>query len=162
LAQVSETHDPETFVEALGHPDWDTTMNEEYRSLMVNDTWVLVPLAKGRKLVRCKWVYRTKYASDGSVERHKAWLVSKGFFQVEGIDYNETFAPVEKMNSICLVLALAASHKWEVHQMDVKYAFLCGDLQEEIYMEQPPGYVQNDSSLICHLKKSLYGIKQAP
>jgi hypothetical protein len=72
LAQVSETHDPETFVEASGHPDWDTTMNEEYHSLMENDTWDLVPLPKGRKLVICKWVYRTKYASDGSVERHKA------------------------------------------------------------------------------------------
>jgi hypothetical protein len=95
-------------------------MNEEYRSLMENNTWDLVPLPKGRKLVRCKWVYRTKYASDGSVERHKARLVAKGFSQVEGIDYNETFSPVEKMNSICLVLALAASHKWEVHQMDVK------------------------------------------
>jgi hypothetical protein len=88
LAQVLETHDPETFVEASGHPDWDTTMNEEYRSLMANDTWDLVPLPKGRKLVRCKWVYKTKYASNGSVERHKALLVSKGFSQVEGIDYN--------------------------------------------------------------------------
>jgi hypothetical protein len=72
LAQVSETHDPKTFAEALGHPDWDTSMNEEYHSLMENNTWDLVPLPKGRKLVRCKWVYRTKYASDGSVERHKA------------------------------------------------------------------------------------------
>ena len=123
-------------------------MNEEYHYLMENDTWDLVPLPKGSKLVRCKCVYRTKYASDGSVERHKAQLVAKGFSQVEGIDYNETFSPVEKMNSICLVLALAASHKWEVHQMDVKSAFLHGDLKEEIYMEQPPGYVQNDSSLV--------------
>jgi hypothetical protein len=113
LAQVSETRDPETFAEASGHPDWDTTMNEEYCSLMENDTWDLVPLPKGRKLVKCKWVYRTKYASDGSVERHKARLVAKGFSQVEGIDhYNETFAHVAKMNSICLVLALVASHKW--------------------------------------------------
>jgi hypothetical protein len=83
LAQVLETHDPKTFAEASGHPDWDTTMNEEYRSLMENDTWDLVPLPKGRKLVRCKWVYKTKYASDGSVERHKAHLVAKGFSQVE-------------------------------------------------------------------------------
>jgi hypothetical protein len=162
LAQVSETHDPKTFAEASSHPDWDTTMNEEYRSLMANDTWDLVPLPKGRKLVRCKWVYITKYASDGSVERHKARLVSKGFSQVEGIDYNETFAPVAKMNSICLVLALAASHKWEVHQMDVKSSFLHGDLKEKIYMEQPPGYVQNDSSLVFRLKKSLYGLKKLP
>jgi hypothetical protein len=129
---------------------------------MENDTWDLVPLPKGRKLVICKWVYITKYASDGSVERHKARLVAKGFSQVEGIDYNETFAPIAKMNSICLVLALVASHKWEVHQMDVKSAFLHGDLKEEIYMEQPPGYVQNDSSLVFRLKKSLYGLKQAP
>jgi hypothetical protein len=117
---------------------------------------------QGRKLVRCKWVYRTKYASDGSVERHKAWLVAKGFSQVEGIDYNEAFALVAKMNSIRLVLALVASHKWEVHQMDVKFTFLHGDLQEEIYMEQPPGYVQNDCSLVCRLKKYVYGLKQAP
>jgi hypothetical protein len=162
LAQVSETHDPNTFAKASGHPDWDTTMNEEYRSLMANDTWDLVPLPKGRKLVRCKWVYITKYASDGSVERHKARLVAKGFSHVEGIDYNETFAPVAKMNSIRLVLALAASHKWEVHQMDVKSAFLHGDLKEEICMEQPHGYVQNDSSLVFRLKKSFYGLRQAP
>jgi hypothetical protein len=172
LAQVLETHDPKTFAEASGHPDWDTTMNEEYLSLMENDIldpktsaeasghpdwdttmneeyhsimendiWDLVPLPKGKKLVRCKWVYRTKYASDGSVEGNKARLIAKGFSQVEGIDYNETFSHVAKMNSICLVLSLLASHKWEVHQMDVKSAFLHGDLQEEIYMEQAPIYV---------------------
>jgi hypothetical protein len=159
LAQVSETHDPKTFVEFLGHLDCDTTMNEEYHSLMENDTWDLVPLLKGRKLVRCKCVYITKYASDGSVERHKAWLVEKGSSQVEGINYNETFASVAKINSICLVLSLVASHKWEVYQMDVKYAFLHGDLKEEIYMEQPLGYVHNDSSLFCRLKKSLYCLR---
>ena len=92
MAQVSENHDPE----ASGNPDWDVAMDEEYRSLMANDTWDLVPLPKERKLVRCKWVYRTKYASDESVERLKAMLVAKGFSQVEGIDYNETFAPVAK------------------------------------------------------------------
>jgi hypothetical protein len=162
LDQFSKTRDPETFAEPSGHPNWDTTMNEEYRYLMENDTWDLVPLPKGRKLVICKWFYRTKYASDGSVKRHKAHLFAKGFSQVEGIDYHETFSPVAKMNYIHLVLVLAASHKWEVHQMDVKSTFLHGDLQEEIYMEQPPGYVQNDSSLLCRLKKSLYGLKQAP
>ena len=162
MAQVSEIPDPETFAEASGHPDWDAAMNEEYRSLMVNDTWDLVPLPKGRKLVRCKWVYRTKYATDGSVDKHKARLVAKGFSQVEGLDYTETFAPVAKMNSIRLVLSLAASYRWEVHQMDVKSAFLHGDLQEEIYMAQPPRFVQSNSSLVCHLKKSLYGLKQAP
>jgi hypothetical protein len=130
LTQVSETRDLETFAEASGHPDWDTSMNEEYHSLMANNTWDLVPLPKGRKLFRCKWVYITKYASNGSVERYKARLVAKGFSQVEGIDYNETFAPVAKVNSIRLVLALATSHKWEIHQMDVKSVFFHGDLQE--------------------------------
>jgi hypothetical protein len=130
LAQVSDTPDPETFAKASGHLDWVIAMNEEYHSLMENDTWDLVPLPKGRKLVRCKWVYRTKYASDGSVERHKAQLVANEFSQFEGIDYNETFSPVAKMISIRLVLALATSHKWEVHQMDVKSAFFHGDLKE--------------------------------
>eukprot|EP00253_Pinus_taeda_P002976 PITA_02976 len=137
-------------------------MNEEYHSLLANDTWDLVPLPKGRKLVRCKWVYRTKYGPDGKVDKHKARLVAKGFSYVEGIDYTKTFSPVAKMNSIRLVLSLAASLKWEVHQMDVKSAFLHGDLHEEIYMEQPIGFIQTDSSLVCRLKKSLYGLKQAP
>eukprot|EP00253_Pinus_taeda_P023918 PITA_23918 len=137
-------------------------MNEAYHSLLANDTWDLVPLPKGRKLVRCKWVYRTKYGRDGKVDKHKARLVAKGFSQVEGIDYTETFSPVAKMNSIRFVLSLAASLKWEVHQMDVKSAFLHGDLHEEIYMEQPIGFTQTDSSLVCRLKKSLYGLKQAP
>jgi hypothetical protein len=105
-------------------------MNEEYCSLMEHNTWDLVPLPKGRKLVICKWVYTTKYALNGSVERHKARLIAKGFSQVEGIDYNETFSPMAKMNSILLVISLAASHKWEVHQMDVKSTFFHGDLQE--------------------------------
>jgi hypothetical protein len=87
LAQVSETHDPETIAEPSSHLHWDTTMNEEYCSLIEKNTWDLVPLPKRRKLVKCKWVYKTKYASNGSVERHKAQLVSKGFSQVEGIGY---------------------------------------------------------------------------
>eukprot|EP00253_Pinus_taeda_P033351 PITA_33351 len=137
-------------------------MNEEYRLLLANDTWDLVPLPKGRKLVRCKWVYRTKYEPNGKVDKHKARLIAKGFSQVEGIEYTKTFSPVAKMNSICLVLSLAASFKWEFHQMDVKSAFLHGDLHEEIYMEQPTGFTQTDSNLVCRLKKSLYGLKQAP
>ena len=103
-------------------------MDEEYSSLMKNHTWDLVPLLKRRKLVRCKWVYRTKYAADGSVDKYKEQLVATGFSQVEGIDYSETFAPIAKMNSIHLVLSLAASQHWSVHQMDVKSAFLHGDL----------------------------------
>jgi hypothetical protein len=155
------SNDPQQFSDVVGIPEWDVATTEEYSSLMKNQTWDLVSLSKGQKLVHCKWIYKTKYATDGSVDKHKAHLVAKGFSQVEGIDYSETFAPVAKMNSICLVLSLAASQGWSVYQMDVKSAFLHGDLDEEIYMEQPPGYVQ-DSSLDCRLRRSLYGIKKAP
>jgi hypothetical protein len=136
-------------------------MTEEYSSLMKNHTWDLVSLPKGRNLVHYKWIYKTKYAADGSVDKYKARLVAKGFSQVEGIDYSETFSPISKMNSIRLVISLAASQGWSVYQMDVKSAFLHGDLDEEIYMEQPLGFVQ-DSSLVCRLRLSLYGLKQAP
>ena len=123
---------------------------------MSNDTWDLVPLPKGQKLVRCKWVNRTKYVPDGKVDKHKACLVAKGFSQVEGIDYTETFSPISKMDSICLVLSLAASFKSKVHKMDVKFAFLHGDLHEEIYMEQPIGFIKKKSSLVCRLKTVSY------
>eukprot|EP00253_Pinus_taeda_P015942 PITA_15942 len=115
LAQASANYDHDTFTEASCHPDWDTTMNEEYHSLSANDTWNLVPLPKERKLVRCKWVYKTKYVPNGKFDKHKARLVAKGFSQVEGIDYTETFSPISKMNSINLFSSLTASFKWEVH-----------------------------------------------
>eukprot|EP00253_Pinus_taeda_P011759 PITA_11759 len=95
-------------------------MNEEYHSLLANDTWDLFPLPKGKKLIRCKWVYRTKFGPDGKVDKLKGRLIAKGFSQVEDIDYTKTFSPVTKMNSIFLVLSLASSFKWEVHHMDVK------------------------------------------
>jgi hypothetical protein len=116
-------------------------MQEEYNSLLENQTWDLVPLPSGRKLVRCRWVYRTKSTVDGQINRYKARLVTKGFQQVHGIDYDETFAPVAKMDSIRLALAIAATKGWEVHQMDMKNAFLHGDLSEEIYMEHPQGFM---------------------
>ena len=112
IPQVSENHDPETFAEASGNPNWDAAMDEEYCSLMANHTWDLVTLPKGRKLFICKCIYRTKYESNGSVERLKERLVANFFSQVEGIDYNETFDPVTKMNSIHLILSLVTLHKW--------------------------------------------------
>jgi hypothetical protein len=130
LAHVSKNYDIDKFTKVLGHLVWDATMKEEYKSLLANDTWDLVPLLKDKKLVRCKWVYITKYGPYGKVDKQKARLVAKCFSQVEGIGYTETFAPVAKMKSIHLVLSLAASYKWEVHQMDVKSAFLHGDLHE--------------------------------
>jgi hypothetical protein len=110
-------------------------MLEEYNSLLENQTWDLVPLPSGRKSVRCRWVYREKSAMDGQINRYKSRLVSKGF--QHGIDYDETFSPVAKMDSIRLALAIVVEKGWEVHQMDMKNAFLQSDLSEEIYMENP-------------------------
>ena len=110
------------------------------------------------KLVRCRWVYRTKKETYRHINRYKARLFSKGFRQVHGIEYDETFAPIEKMDSIQLALAIVVGRRWEVHQMDVKNEFLHGDLSDKIYMEKPQGFIQ-DSSLVCILKKSLYGLK---
>jgi hypothetical protein len=107
-------------------------MQEEYNSLLENQTWDLVPLLSRRKLVICRWVYRTKSATNGYINRYKARLVAKGFQEVHGIDYDETFAPVVNMDSIQLALSIAVAKGWEVHQMDVKNSFLHGDLSEEI------------------------------
>jgi hypothetical protein len=129
--------DPQSYGEAAGNPFWESTMQEDYNSLLENQTWDPVPLPFGRKLVICRWVYRTKRTVDGQINRYKSRLVAKGFQQVHGIDYDETFTLVAKMDSILLSLSIAATKGWEFHQMDVKNAFLHGDLSEEIYMEQP-------------------------
>ena len=148
---------PQTYEEAVGDPRWKTAMKEEFISLQKSNTWELVDLPPRRKLVQCKWVYKTKFAADGSPLKYKARLVPKGYSQVHGIDYNETFAPVAKMDSIMLALAIAASRQWEVHHMDVKCAFLNGDLTEEIYMQQPQVF-STKPSLVCRLRKSSYGL----
>ncbi len=121
-----------------------------------------MPLPKGRKPISYKWVFKIKHGVHGEVERYKARLVARGFTQTFGVDYNETFAPVAKFVSICCILALAAIEDMEIHQMDVKTAFFNGDLEEEIYMEQPKGFTQEGEHLVCKLHKSLYGLKQSP
>ena len=135
-------------------------MEDEFQSLQENNTWELVHLPPKRK-VQCKWIFWTKIAANGSDLKHKARLVAKGYSQVHGVDYTETFAPVAKMDSIRLILALASSKGWQLHNMDVKSAFLHGEIQEEIYMQKPKCF-QEDPSLVCRLNKSLYGLKQAP
>ena len=112
-------------------------MEEEYNSLMRNNTWDLVSLSKGRKLVWCKWIYQKKIAADGSIDKYKVRPVAKGFSQVPDIDYTETFAPLAKINSIHLTLAIATTQRWVVYYIDVKSAFLSDSLYEDIYMEQP-------------------------
>ena len=127
-------------------------MKEEFSSLQKNNTWELVDLPLGRKLVQCRWVFKTNFDADGSPLKYKAILVAKGYSQVHGIDYNETFAPVAKMDSIRLALAIAALKQWEVHHMDVKCAFLNGDITEDIYMQKPEGFFSNPY-LVCMSSK---------
>ena len=120
--------DPQIYEDAAHDLRWKTAMKEEFSSLQKNNTWELVDLPPGRKLVQCKWVFKTKFAVDGSPLKYKAILVAKGYSQVHGINYNETFAPVAKMDSIRLALAISASKQWEVHHMDVKCDFINGDI----------------------------------
>jgi hypothetical protein len=150
---------PHSYGEAAGNPFWESTMQEEYNSLLKNQTWDIVPLHFGRKLVRCRWFYRTKSTADGHISIYKSKLVSKGFQQVHVIDYDDTFTPVAKMDSICLALSIVEAKGWEFHHMDMKNAFPHSDLFEDIYIDQPQGFMQ-DSSLVCRLKKYLYGLKQ--
>ena len=157
--------EPRNAQEALNSParrQWQEALDSEYSSLMKNDAWSLVKLPKDRSAVGCRWVFKVKYNADGSVERHKARLVAKGYSQEEGVDYEETYSPVARYTSIRTVLAIANYLDLELHQMDVQTAFLNAELQEEIYMVQPDGYVeQGKEDLVCKLNKSLYGLKQS-
>jgi hypothetical protein len=137
-------------------------MQEEYNSLVVNNTWTLVPIPKDRKPISCKWVFKIKHGIDVEVERYKATLVARGFIQTFGVDYNETFAPIAKFVSICCILTLTVIKDMAIHQMDVKITFLNGDLEKEIYMEQSEGFTQEGEHLVCKLHKLLYGLKQSP
>jgi len=143
--------------------EWKAAADEEYHALMENKTWELVDRPKERKVLSNKWVFRIKYQSDGSIDRFKGRLVVRGFEQVHGLDYNETFAPVVKFDTIRTLLAFAIQNDLLIHQMDVVTAFLNGVIDQEIFMEQPDGYVvHGQESKVCKLKRSLYGLKQSP
>ncbi|KAG5527251.1 hypothetical protein RHGRI_028223 [Rhododendron griersonianum] len=158
--------DPKTFTEAISSRDaafWKEAINDEMDSLLSNGTWKLVDLPPGSKSIGCKWVFRRKYNTDNSVHTFKARLVAKGFRQKEGIDYFDTYAPVARITSIRILMALASIYHLQIHQMDVKTAFLNGDIDEEVYMDQPEGFVlPGNERKVCKLTKSLYGLKQAP
>ena len=162
LATIISSNDPKSFKEAMKDVGWQKSMHEEIRALEENGTWTLEPLPKGKRALGSQWVYRTKYFSNGDIERLKSRLVVLGNHQEAGIDYHETFSPVAKMTTVRAFLAIAASKNWELHQMDVHNAFLHGDLEEEVYMKLPPGFERSDPNLVCRLRKSLYGLKQAP
>ena len=159
--QLTRTEVPKNINEALSDPKWRMAVQEEMNALKKNGTWEIVELPEGKKTVGCKWVFTVKFNADGSINRYKARLVAKGFTQTYGVDYQETFAPVAKLNTIRVLLSLASNLDWPLQQLDVKNAFLNGDLHEEVYMDSPPGF-ESEKNLVCKLRKSLYGLKQSP
>jgi hypothetical protein len=155
--------EPTSVDEALQDNDWIIAMQEEPNQFSRNDVWDLVPRPKGFNIIGTKWVFRNKLNEQGEVVRNKARLVAQGYSQQEGIDYNETFAPVARLESIRLLISFVVQNNITLYQMDVKSAFLNGYIEEEVYVRQPPGF--EDSKFPEHvfkLKKSLYGLKQAP
>ncbi|KAH9763107.1 protein kinase domain-containing protein [Citrus sinensis] len=161
-SQLSSVEIPKNVQDALSVPEWKAAVLEEMNALEKNQTWKVVNLPKGKSTVGCKWVFTVKYNSDGSLERYKARLVAKGFTQTYGIDYSETFAPVAKLNIVRVLLSIATNLNWPLQQLDVKNAFLNGDLKEEVYMDPPPGFSEKLRLNVCKLQKSFYGLKQSP
>ena len=132
-------------------------------TLSENATWSLVTRPLGKTIVGCRWVYTVKYLPDGSIVHLKARLIAKGYSQTYGVDYAKTFSPVAKISFVQILISLAANLGWQLFQLDVKNAFLNDDLKEEVYMEQPLGFVaQGESGKVCRLHKAIYGLKQSP
>ncbi|KAM1087183.1 hypothetical protein ACFX2B_012591 [Malus domestica] len=155
--------EPVDFQEVVQDTKWRKAMDEEIEAIQKNDTWELIILLKGHKAIRVKWVYKTKKNANREVERYKARLVANGYSQRAGIDYDKVFAPVARLETIRLLISLAAQNKWKIQQMDVKSAFLNGVLEEEVYIQQPPGYeIKRHEDKVLKLKKAPYGLKQAP
>ena len=138
-------------------------MVEEYSSIMTNDVWEVVPRPQDKSVVGSRWIYKIKYATDGNIEKFKARFVAKGYTQKEGIDYEETFAPLACYTSIRFVISLAVQMGWEIHQMDVKTTFLNGVIEDEVYIEQLESFETHEKKTrFFRHKKALYGLKQAP
>nr|GEW68070.1 zinc finger, CCHC-type [Tanacetum cinerariifolium] len=158
--------DPKTFDEAMKSQDvayWKEAINDEMESIIGNNTWVLTDLPPGCRPLECKWIFKRKLKVDGTVEKFKARLVIQGFNQKSGIDYFDNYAHMARISTIRLLIAMALIHNLIIHQMDVKKAFLNGDLEEEVYMKQPLGCIMpGNENKVCKLIKSLYGLKQSP
>ncbi|KAG9444893.1 hypothetical protein H6P81_016233 [Aristolochia fimbriata] len=152
-----------TYEEATKDDGWVEAMNKEIASIEKNDTWTLTPLPLRKKSIGVKWVYKTKYQSNGKIDKLKERLVVKGYRKKPGIDYFEVFAPVARLGTVRMILSLTAQMKWTTYQMDVQSTFLNGILDEEVYVDQPDGYVQTGKEhMVYKLKRALYGLKQAP
>jgi hypothetical protein len=154
--------EPYKIEDALRDPDWVVAMQEELNNFTRNEVWHLVP-RPNQNVVGAKWVFRNKQDEDGVVTRNKAQLVDKGYSQVEGLDFDETYAPIGRLESISILLAYATYHGFKLYQMDVKSAFLNGPITEEVYVEQPPAFEDSEyPNHVYKLSKALYGLKQAP
>jgi len=157
---------PTTIVEAYSSPDtdlWKEAVRSEMEYIMSNRTWEVVDRPYGCQPIGCKWIFKKKLRPNGTIERYKVRLVAKGYTQKEGEDFFDTYSPVARLTIICTLIAVAASYSLIINQMDVKTYFLNGDLDEEIYMDQPEGFIADgQESKVCRLLKSLYGLKQAP
>jgi hypothetical protein len=165
--QVDSSYEPATYSEVIACSDrekWIVAMQDEMQSLEKNCTWDVVPLPKGKKSVRCKWIYKRKEGlSPSEPPKYKGRLVAKGFSQIPSVDYNDVFSPVVKHSSIRTFFSIVAAHDLELEQLDVKTAFLHGELEEEIYMDQSDGFiVPGKENYVYKLKRSLYGLKQSP
>jgi hypothetical protein len=154
--------EPYKIEDALRDPDWVLAMKEELNIFIMNEVWHLV-LRPNQNVVGTKWVFRNKQDEHGVVTRNKARLVAKGYSQVEDLDFDETYAPVDRLESIGILLAYATYHGFKLYQMDMKSAFLNGPIKEEVYVEQPPGFEDSEyPNHVYKLSKALYGLKQAP
>jgi hypothetical protein len=155
--------EPVNFEEAIASEVWKKAMTDEIEAIERNNTWYLTDLPANKQQIAVKWVYKVKLNPDGSIAKHKARLVAKGFLQKAGLDYQEVYAPVARIETIRLVVAIASVKKWSMSQMDVKSAFLNGPLDEEVYVSQPPGFIKKGhEGMVYRLNKALYGLKQAP
>lgn len=149
-------------VEAMSEPCWRQAMQSEMQAIEENQTWVVSDLPAKQKAIGLKWIFKVKKDPEGNIVKHKARLVAKGYAQRHGVDFDEVFAPVARIETVRVLLALAAQGGWEVHHMDVKSAFLNGDLTETVYVQQPPGFIVGSGDKVLRLKKALYGLRQAP
>jgi transposase InsO family protein len=165
LSAADPLLEPTTWEEAMSGPyaaDWLVACEEEMASLKANNTWELVELPGDAKAIPLKWVFKVKKDDNGDIARFKARLVAKGYMQREGIDYEEVFAPVGKYTTLRTLMALAAGQDLHLHLLDIKTAFLNGDLEETVYVKQPTGFALGDDALVCKLNRALYGLHQAP
>jgi len=164
LTTIEADQDPSSYKEAMSRPDhekWKEAMECEMLALAKNGTWVLVDRPKDKNIVSNRWVLRIKRNPDGSIDRYRARLVARGFSQVYGVDYNDTYAPVVNTSAVRMLFAFSTIMNLQIEQFDVKTAFLYGSLDEEVYMSQPEGF-EIDRNRVCLLKRSLYGLKQSP